>query len=56
VLWVAGAILLGLAMEFLQARASQAAIEWGDVQTDCFGVAMGCLAVWLLPDKRPQVP
>jgi len=26
------------------------------VQTECFGVAMGCLAVWLLPDKRPQVP
>ena len=56
VLWVAGAILLGLAMEFLQARASQAAIEWGDVQTDCFGVAMGCLAVWLLPGKEPHVP
>jgi hypothetical protein len=56
VMWVAGAILLGLAMEFVQARISQAAIEWGDVQTDCFGVAMGCLAVWLLPDKRLHVP
>ena len=56
VMWVVGAILLGLAMEFVQARFSQAEIEWGDVQTDCFGVAMGCLAVWLLPGKEPHVP
>jgi membrane associated rhomboid family serine protease len=55
-MWVAGAILLGLAMEFLQARMSQVAIEWRDVQTDCFGVGMGCLAVWLLPGKRSDVP
>jgi hypothetical protein len=55
-MWVAGVILLGLTMEFLQARVNQTAIEWGDVQTDCFGVAMGCLAVWLLPGKRSQVP
>lgn len=55
VMWVVGAILLGLAMEFVQARISQVDIEWGDVQTDCFGVALGCLAVWLLPVKRPQV-
>jgi hypothetical protein len=48
-MWLAAAILLGLAMEFVQARASHAAIEWWDVETDCFGVALGCLAVWLLP-------
>jgi uncharacterized protein YfiM (DUF2279 family) len=46
-------ILLGVGMEFLQARATQSAIEWGDVQTDYFGVALGCLAVWLLPRKTP---
>ncbi len=56
VMGVAAVVLLGLAMEFVQARVSQAAIEWGDVQTDCFGVAIGCLAVWLLPGKRSNVP
>ncbi len=55
-MWVAGVIVLGLAMEFLQARVNQTTIEWGDVQTDCFGVAMGCLGVWLLAGKRSQVP
>jgi membrane associated rhomboid family serine protease len=55
-MWVAGVILLGLAMEFMEARVSHAAIEWVDVQTDCFGVAMGCLAVWLLPGKNSQAP
>ena len=55
-MWLVAVILLGVGMEFLQARATQSAIEWGDVQTDTFGVAMGCLAVWLLPDKRPRVP
>ncbi len=56
VLWLAAVVLLGLAMEFMQARDSQAAIEWGDVQTDCFGAALGCLAVWLLPAKMSRVP
>ena len=49
-------LLFGMGMEVVQARANQVAIEWGDVQTDCFGVAMGCLAVWLLAGKKSQVP
>jgi hypothetical protein len=47
--WLAGVLLLGLAIEVLEARGSLAALEWGDVQIDCWGVAFGCLAVWLLP-------
>jgi hypothetical protein len=56
VMWVAGAIVLGLVMEFVQAQISKVDIEWGDVQTDCFGVALGCLAVWLLPRKKSEAP
>ena len=37
-------------------RSQPGGVEWGDVQTDCFGVAMGCLAVWLLPGKKPEIP
>ena len=55
-IWLAAMMLLAMLMELVQARASQASIEWGDVQTDCFGVALGCLAVWLLPRKMSEVP
>jgi hypothetical protein len=34
VMWLAAMMLLGLAMEIVQARANQAAIEWGDVRLD----------------------
>jgi hypothetical protein len=40
-------VLLGLSMEWLQARGNHVGIEWADVQMDCFGVAFGCFAVWL---------
>jgi hypothetical protein len=50
-LWLAAVMLLGLAMEGLQAHGNHAAIEWSDVQMDCFGVAFGCFVVWLLPEK-----
>ncbi len=56
VMWVAAMLLLGLGMEFVQAGGSLAAVEWGDVQTDCFGVALGCLVVWLLPRKMSEIP
>jgi hypothetical protein len=45
--WLAAVVLLGLAMEWLQARGNHVGIEWVDVQMDCFGVAFGCFAVWL---------
>jgi hypothetical protein len=54
VVWVLGAVGLGFAMEALQARSNAAAIEWGDVQMDCFGVAFGCFVVWLLSGNGPK--
>jgi len=45
--WLAGVLLLGLAIEMLEERGILAAVEWGDVLLDCWGVALGCLAVWL---------
>jgi hypothetical protein len=54
-MWLAAMVLLGLGMEIVQARTSQAEIEWLDVQTDCLGVGLGCLAVWLLRRKMSEV-
>jgi len=52
VVWVVAVVLLGLGMEWLQARGNSVGIEWVDVQLDGFGVAFGCFAVWLLSGKE----
>jgi hypothetical protein len=46
-----GVVLLGFVIEAVEQRGSLAAIEWGDVQMDCWGVGFGCLAMWLFSGK-----
>jgi hypothetical protein len=53
-LWVVAVLLLGFAIELSQSLINHVAIEWDDVQVDCFGVAFGCLVVWLLSGKPKQ--
>ncbi len=55
VVWVVGVVLLGLTMEWLQARGNHVGMEWADVQMDWFGVAFGCFAVWLVTGNAPKV-
>jgi hypothetical protein len=52
--WLVGVLLLGFAIEMLEARGSLAAVEWEDVQMDCFGVGFGCVAVWLLSGEASK--
>jgi hypothetical protein len=55
VVWVGAVVLLGLGMEWLQGWENAVRIEWVDVQMDCFGVAFGCFAVWLMAGKARKV-
>jgi hypothetical protein len=51
---VAAALLFGFATELSETGGHLAGIEWGDVQMDCYGVAVGCFAVWLFTRTKPK--
>jgi hypothetical protein len=55
VAWLVSLVVLGLMMEWIQARGNHVGIEWPDVQMDWLGVGFGCFTVWLLPGRMSKV-
>ncbi len=52
IFFLAGAMLLGLLIEYIEAIRFHSAFEFYDVATDTYGVLIGALVGWLLTRKK----